>query len=188
MRSERVDEVPRKLDSETLRRAVEHRIEKGVSEKSKPFIGWQVTTELQRNETTHTCVRMRWKSIALKLKFMKVKEFMRIHMNSLLLWEFIRISSYIKLHIHSASKLREHYNFPKIVVIFKWLYLCEKWSQKIFKKRILKLEVSSFWIKYSIFFLRPLWYCFIKMKRRKQSFRNFCHVWTYVRAEKFFSR
>ena len=47
-------------------------------------------------------------------------------------------------NVHSASKLREHYNFPKILVIFKWLYLCEKWSQKIFKKRILKLEVSSF--------------------------------------------
>ena len=51
---------------------------------------------------------------------------------------------FFKNEIHSASKLREHYNFPKILVIFKWLYLCEKWSQKIFKKRILKLEVSSF--------------------------------------------
>ena len=52
--------------------------------------------------------------------------------------------------MHSASKLKEDY-FPKILVIFKWLYLCEKWTKKIFKKRILTLEVSNFRMKDSIF-------------------------------------
>ena len=36
--------------------------------------------------------------------------------------------------IHFASKLKEQYNFPKILVIRKALYLCEKGLKKIFKK------------------------------------------------------
>ena len=50
----------------------------------------------------------------------------------------------LKYYLYTASKLKKHYNFAKILVIFNRLYLWEKCFEKVFRERILTLEVYSF--------------------------------------------